>query len=119
MNRAVFVRRFLPIHVLNIVGNDNAADCALSQRDTQGAIEDMTHLRWRRDSVHVFMRHILEQRNQVDFLLVTASQRCTFLLTDNGHYRLMIQLSVIQAIQQMDRAWAGSSETNTDFASEL
>ena len=95
----MLARRVFRIHLLNIIGNDDAAYGTLGLGNAHGAVDDMAHLRRRRHHMHVFMRNILEQGNKIDFLLVTAPHRGAFLLADNGHHRLMIELGVIQAIE--------------------
>jgi hypothetical protein len=65
------------------------------------------------------MGHIFEEREQIDFPLVTSAQRSTRLLTHNGDHWLMVHLRVVQSIQQLDGAWPGSSKTDSHFAGEL
>jgi len=47
---------------------------------------------------------VLEQRVQVDLLLVVAAQRAERLLADDRHHRLMVELCVVEAVEQVDRA---------------
>jgi len=61
----------------------------------------------------------LKKARQVDFLLVVAAQRGPLLLADDREHRLMIRLGVVQAVEQMDRAGAGSRHADADVATEL
>ena len=51
------------------------------------------HLLGRRRHLHVLVRDVLEQRQQVDLLLVVAAERGARLLADDGDDRLMVQLA--------------------------
>ena len=66
---------------------------------------------WRHDRVHIFVSDILEERLQVDLLLVVAAQGRPRLLTDDGDDRLMIELGIVQSIQEMNRAGSGSRQS--------
>ncbi len=52
------------------------------------------------------MRHVLEEADQIDLLLIVAAQGAARLLANQGDHRLMIELGVVQAIQQVDGARA-------------
>ena len=56
---------------------------------------------------------------QIDFLLVVAADRRARLLPDDRDDRLVVQLRVVQAVQQMDRARPGRRQADADFAGEL
>jgi hypothetical protein len=73
----------------------------------------------RRGHLDVFARDVLEQRNEIDFLLVVASERRECLLPDNGHDRLMIEPRIVETIQKMDGPGAGGRQANADLASEF
>ena len=79
----------------------------------------MPHLRRDGRHVDVFVRHIFEEADEIDFLLIVAAQRGARLLPDDRHDRLMIHLGIVKAIQEMNRARAGGGEANADFAGEL
>ena len=79
----------------------------------------MAHLGRVGGHVHVFVGDVLEQRRQVDFLLVVAAEGRAALLADDGDHRLMVELGVIQAVEQMDGARAGSGQADADFTGEL
>jgi len=52
------------------------------------------------------MRDILEQRVEVDLLLIAAADRRSAGLADDGHDRLVIHLRVVEAVEQVDGARA-------------
>ena len=79
----------------------------------------MAHLRGHGRHVDVLTCDVLEQRKQVDFLLVIAAERSALLLADDRHDGLMIRFSVVESVQKMDRAGAGGREAHTDFSREL
>ena len=87
--------------------------------DANGAIDQMPHLRRRRSHVHVLVRDILEERNEIDFLLVIAAQRGARLLAHDRDDRLVIHFCVVEAVEKMDRARTGGGQANAQFAGEL
>ncbi len=118
--RAVFAwRRFHGIEFLHIIRNDDAGHRTLVACDAHGAIDQMSDLRRRRRHVHEFMCDILEQRNQVDFLLVIAADCRTLLLADDGDYRLVVHLGVVQAIQQMNGTRPRGRQAYADFTGKF
>jgi hypothetical protein len=74
----MLTRRFFRIHLLDVVGDDNAAHVAFNLGDAHGAINHMPHLLRCRNHMDVFMRNVLEQRNKVDFLLIIAPSAARF-----------------------------------------
>ena len=88
------------------------------------AMRTARSIRWRTCAgvgrhVDVFAGDVLEQRDQIDFLLIMAAQRDARLLPDNGHHRLMIHLRIVKPVQQMDGAGPGGGEADPEFAGEL
>ena len=67
----------------------------------------------------VFVRDVLEERMKIDLLLVVAADSGSRRLADDGHDGLMVQLRVIEAVEQMNSAGAGSGQADTDLAREL
>ena len=61
----------------------------------------------------------LNSETQVDLLLVAAAERAARLLADDRDHRLMIELGVVEAVQQVDRARAGRRQADADLAREL
>src|SRR5205823_2259374 len=64
-------------------------------------------------------RDVLEQRDEVDLLLVVAAETHARLLADDRHNRLMVELRVVETVQEMDRARAGRRETHADLPGPL
>jgi hypothetical protein len=58
------------------------------------------------DHVHVLVGDVLEEREQVDFLLVVAAERRSCLLADDRDHRLVVELGVVAPVQEVDRAGA-------------
>ncbi len=97
-------RWLLDRHLLEVGRNDEAGDGALGQRDAHRAIDEMRHLLHRHRDLHELGRDVLEQRQQVDLLLVMAPERHPLLLADDGQHRRMVELGVIEPVEQVDRA---------------
>lgn len=110
MHGAMLVRRrfhrrqILYIVGLYIVGENNAGNHAPVAHNANGTTDQVPDLLRCRYHVHEFMRDILEQRNQIGFLLIITIQGHAVLLTCNRNHWLMIHLGVVQAIEQVDRA---------------
>ena len=69
--------------------------------------------------VDEFVRHVLEQRDEIHFLLVIAAERRARLLPDDRDDRLVIHLRVVKAVEQMNRARTARRQADADFAGEL
>ena len=61
----------------------------------------------------------LNSVTQVDLLLVVAADRGARLLADDRDDRLLVELRVVEAVQEVDRARAGGREADADLAGEL
>ena len=112
---SLFFRRFLALHGLHVVRNDNHTRLAVSDRDAARAIHHDLRLRGRHDGLHV-SRHVGKGALQIIFLLIGAAQRFQCLLPDNRDDRLIVHVGVIQTVQHMERAGAGSRGAHTEFA---
>ena len=62
---------------------------------------------------------VLEQRDEVDFLLVAAAERGARLLADDREDGRVVELGVVQAVEEMDRARPRGGEADADLAGEL
>src|SRR5947208_12845444 len=107
------------IGFLHIVGKDQGRDAAFSLGDAHGPIDEVPRLIRRGANLHEVAGHVLEQCGEIDLLLEVAAERGARRLANDCYDRLMIELGVIESIQQMDRAWPGRGEANTDLAGEL
>ncbi len=117
---AVFLRWQLDsVHLLQVVRHDYASDTALGLGDAHGAVDQLADLRRLGRHMDVFAGNILEQGDQIDLLLVMATQRSARLLADNRQHRLMIHLRVVEAIQQVDGAGPGGGQAYADIAGEF
>src|SRR5205823_4121832 len=56
---------------------------------------------------------------EVDLLLVVAAERGHRLLADEGDDGLVVELRVVKAVQEVDRAGAGGRDADADLAGEL
>jgi hypothetical protein len=65
------------------------------------------------------VRDILEQGDQIDFLLIAAAERRPRLLPDDGEHRLVIELGVVEPVQQVNGARARRGKAHADLAREL
>jgi hypothetical protein len=78
---------------------------------------------WEPGGVHdrhqVLAGDVLEQRVQIDFLLVVGTQRHPLLLADDRHHRLMVELGVVQPVQQVHRAGARRGQAHANLAGHL
>ena len=83
------------------------------------AVDEMADLRRLGRHLHVLRGDVLEQRDEVDLLLVVAAQAHSGLLADDRQHRLVVELRVVEAVQQVDRARAGGGYADADFAGEL
>jgi hypothetical protein len=120
MDRPVLVRRHLDrLHRRQVVRHDHTRDRPLRQRDPHRAIDQVPDLRRLHRHLHVLVRDVLEQRHEVDFLLVVAAERGPRLLSDDGDDRRVVELRVVQAVQQVDRAGSGRGQAHADLAGEL
>ena len=119
MGRAMRHRRVLVIHQLQIVGQDDAGDGAFRLRDSHCAVHHVTNLAGNRPDRDVIARDVLEQCNQIHFLLVASAERRARLLADNRDHGLVIHLRVIEPIEKMDRAGAGGRVAEPDASREF
>ena len=119
MGHAVLMSRFSVRCLLDILRQHDACGRPTGTCDAKRAIDDVAHLHWRGHHLHVLVRDVLEQRDEVDFLLKVRTQRHTALLAHNCDHGLMIPLGVVQTGQQVHGPRAGCREADADFATEL
>src|SRR5256885_901457 len=67
----------------------------------------------------VVRRDILEQREQIDLLLVMHADEVVVGLSGECKHRRAIEFCVVEAVQQMDRARSGSCEADAELAGVL
>jgi len=116
----MFARQFTHRRqILHVIGQDDAGHAAPLQRNAQRAVDQVPRLLGAGGLLHEVVRDILEQRNQVDFLLEVAAQRAARLLAHQRQHGLVVQLGVVQAVEQMDRARPRGRHADADLAGEL
>jgi hypothetical protein len=113
------VRRLRHRLFLQVVRDDHARYRSLDERDADGAIDEMPDLAGQHRGLHELRGDILEERLQIDFLLIRAAHGQPRRLPDDGDDRLVIELRVVQPVQQMDRAGAGRGQTDAHVSGEL
>jgi hypothetical protein len=78
----------------------------------------MTRLLRRHADFHELARNVLEKGRQVDFLSIVRADGTPRRLPDEGDDRLMIELRVIEAVQQMNGAGPGGRQADADLAGD-
>jgi hypothetical protein len=100
----VFAGRLLDgVLELEVVRNDETGNCALSERGADCSVDEMADLCGLGRELDE-CRDVLKQRDEVDFLEVVASERGSVLLSDDCEDGLVVELGVVEAVEQMDRA---------------
>ena len=85
----------------------------------QRAVDEVADLGRLHRHLHVLVRDVLEQRSEVDLLLVVAAEPGPGLLADDRDDRLVVELGVVEAVEQVDRAGPGGRHADADLAGEL
>ena len=62
---------------------------------------------------------ILEQRKQIDLLLVMHAKEVMIGLAGDGEHGCAVELRVVQPVEQMNRAGSRRRQTHSESASEL
>ena len=116
---AMSARRLLMLCLLDVLRHDHRGRMAGILGDADRPVDHVTRLRRVHDRHQVLTGHVLEQRVEIDLLLIVGSQRHPLLLADDRHHGLMVELGVIDAIEQMDRSRTRGRHADTDLAREL
>ena len=112
MRGAVLVCRRRGLLFLDVLRQHDAGRRAARERDAECTIDHVSHLRGRRHHLHVFVRDVLEERDEIDLLLEVCPERGAGLLADDGDHRLVVRLRVVQAVDEMNRAGPGGGEAH-------
>ena len=112
-------RRGNRIHLLHVIGQDDAGHGAVGQGDPDRPVDQVTDLGRIARHVDEMAGHILEEGNQIHFLLVFRAKGGSGLLPDYGHHRLMVQLRIVQAVQQADRPRTRGCYADAHFAGKF
>src|SRR5437016_3018171 len=93
------------IHLLDVFWNNNAGHAAFGFGNTHGTINQMADLHWATCQRNVFIRHVFEERDQIDLLLIITSDGRTCCLTNNRYHWLVIHFGIIESVQQVNGSW--------------
>jgi hypothetical protein len=112
----VFASR-LPISLfLQVVREHDHGDPPIAESNANGPINQMPHLRRRRCLLHEGAGDILEQADEIHFLLIVAANRVAGLLTYDCQDRHMIKARVVKAGYQVRSAGARGRDAYAEFA---
>jgi hypothetical protein len=118
-HRAVRARRVGVLELLDVVGDDDAGRRVRGLGDAHRAVDQVRRLAGDHAGGHELRGDVLVEDLQVDLLLEVGAQRQPRLLADDGHDRLVVELGVVEAVEQVDRARAGRRHAHADLAGEL
>src|SRR5215210_4298202 len=104
--------------LLDVGRHDHARDRSLRKGGAESAVDDVARLRGVGELLDV-AGHVREQGLQVDLLLVAAAERRSRLLADDRDDRLVVELRVVEAVQEVDRAWARGRDADARLPGEL
>jgi len=108
-------RRLLVGHLLDVVGHDDRRDRPLRARDAHRAVDEVRGLPGIHADLDVLVRDVLVQGGQIDLLLIARPQRHARLLAHDRDDRRMVELGVVEAVEEMDRAGAAGGQADPDL----
>ena len=106
-------RRLDGFHLGDVVRDDDRADTAVVEGDPAGAIDEVPRLR-RVHAVLDVLGHVREQDRQVDLLLVVRAERGALLLADDRDDGHVVELRVVEAVEEVDRARTGGRHADPE-----
>jgi hypothetical protein len=115
----VRARRVLVGLLLDVVGHDDRGHRSAGERDAQRAVDQVARLRRHHQRLHELAGDVLVERVEVDLLLVVGAERAAGLLADDRHHRLVVELGVVEAVEEVDGAGARRGQADADLAGEL
>ena len=118
-DRAVAHRRVFVGGLLHVLGEDQRGDRARGAGDLHSAVDQMARLRRRHAGLDELRGDVLEQRVEVDLLLVVRPQRGRLLLADQRDDRLVVELRVVEAVEQVNRPGPRGRHADADLAGQL
>ncbi len=119
MHRPVLAGRVLVSRLLEIVWQHHGRDTVFAERNPDGSVDQMAHLRGHRRLVHERARHVLVHADEVDLLLVVPSHRVARLLAGNGEHRHVIEPGVVEPGDQVRSARSRGGEADAQLAGEF
>jgi hypothetical protein len=100
------------------VGEHHRARLPGGERGAEGPVDHHRRVLGGEHRLHV-LRGVGEQRLQVDALLVGRPQHAPLLLPDDRDERHVVELRVVQAVEQVDRARPLGGQHHPDLAGVL
>ena len=82
-------------------------------------VDQMAHLDGCCAHLHVVGRHVLEEAQEVDLLLIVAAEPRPSLLADDRDHRRVVEPRVVEAVQKVDRAGSRGRHAHARPAREL
>ena len=105
--------------LLDVVGDDDRGDGPFRKRDSARPIDEVADLRGLHGHLHELVRDVLEQRLQVDLLLIVAAEAGARLLADDRDDRRVVELRVVEPVEKVDGAGAGRRHAHADLPGDL
>jgi hypothetical protein len=96
---------------LQIDGERDVRDAAERQGSPARRVDERSHM-LRAHDLLVVDGDVLEQRQQINFLLVMRPEEVVVGLSRESKHRRAVELRVVQAIEQVDRPGPGSRQTH-------
>src|SRR5256885_333376 len=104
--------------VLQIDGTTDVRDAAGRERGAARRVDERACVPGAEDLL-VVGGDVLEERQQIDFLLVPHAHEVVVGLPGDGEHRRAIELRVVEAVEQVNGSRAGGGETNAELARVL
>ena len=105
--------------ILDIDGNGDVRDAAVAQRGAAGEIGDIFDVRRAHDRVRCRRDTSMNSRSSSTSCCVCVSIRSWNCRPGDGQHRLAVELGVVQAVEQMNAARAGSRQADAELAGVL
>src|SRR5438552_11844333 len=103
---------------LQIYRDGDVRNAAIGERGAAGEIHDVFHVGGAHDAF-VEDRDIHKKLVEGHILLGESADEVVILQSGNGQHRRLVELGVVEAIEQVNAARAGSSQTNAQLAGQL
>lgn len=105
--------------LLHVVRDDERGRRPPGQSRPDRAVQHVGQLFGHGNHLDVVAGHVLEQAQQVDFLLIGAAHRAAAGLPDDRQNRYPVKFGVVEAVEQMNRTRAGCRGTYPKAATEF
>src|SRR5437870_1521102 len=117
-NVALAALLFFDFFFLQVHGNGDVGNAAIGERGAAGEIHDVFHVGGAHDAF-VEDGDIHKKLVEGHILLGESADEVVVLQSGNGQHRRLVELGVVKAVEQMNAAGTGSSQTNAQLAGEL